>query len=70
MAKIAKNHDEWSIPESPPLPTPNKRGVLFLNPEDMQEAKKSIKERGIRAEDVKNYLQLKLYVSLPLTHLW
>ena len=42
MAKIAQNHDEWSIPEPPPLPTPKKRGVLFLNPEDMQEAKKSI----------------------------
>ena len=40
MARIAKNHDEWSIPEPPPLPTLKKRGVLFLNPEDMQEAKK------------------------------
>ena len=52
MARIAKNHDEWSIPEPPPLPT-QKRGVRFLNPEDMQEAKKSINEKGIRAEDVK-----------------
>ena len=33
MAKIAQNHDEWSIPEPPPLPTPKKRGALFLNPE-------------------------------------
>ena len=28
--------------------------MLVLNHEDMQEAKKSIKKRGIRAEDVKN----------------
>ena len=52
MGKIAKNHDDWSIPE--PSPTPRKRGMLILNPKDMQEAKKSIKERGIKAEDVKN----------------
>ena len=31
-----------------------KRGVLFFSPEDMQEAKKSMKEKGIKAEDVKN----------------
>ena len=31
-----------------------KRGILFLSPEDMQEAKKSMKEKGIKAEDVKN----------------
>ena len=28
--------------------------ILYLNPEDMQEAKKSMKEKGIKAEDVKN----------------
>src|ERR1041385_8624004 len=28
--------------------------MLVLNPEDMQEAKKSIKEKGIKAEDEKN----------------
>ena len=28
--------------------------IIFLNPEDMQEAKKSMKEKGIKAEDVKN----------------
>ena len=26
-----------------PKPTPKKRGILFLSPEDMQEAKKSMK---------------------------
>ena len=31
-----------------------KRCILFLSPEDMQEAKKSMKEKGIKAEDVKN----------------
>ena len=31
-----------------------RRGVLFLSPEDMQEAKKSMKEKGIKAEDIKN----------------
>ena len=36
------------------MSTPKKRGVLFLSPEDMQEAKKSMKEKGIEAEDVKN----------------
>ena len=42
------------ITESIPKPTPKKRGVLFLSPEDMQEEKKSMKEKGIKAEDVKN----------------
>ena len=41
-------------PEPIPKPTPKKRGVLFLGPEDMQEAKKSMKEKGIKAKDVKN----------------
>ena len=42
------------IPEPIPKPTPKKRGILFLSPEDMQEAKKSMKEKGIKDEDVKN----------------
>ena len=29
-------------------------GILFISPEDMKEAKKSMKEKGIKAEDVKN----------------
>ena len=44
------NENNWTLPE----PTPKKSGILFLNPEDMQEAKKSMKEKGIKAEDVKN----------------
>ena len=30
----------------------------------MQEAKKSMKEKGIKAEDVKNYILLKKYMVL------
>ena len=49
-----KNYDDWTIPEPPPKPTAKKRGILYLSLEDMQEAKKSMKEKGIKAEDVKN----------------
>ena len=52
------NENNWTLPEPAPepipKPTPKKRGILFLSPEDMQEAKKSMKEKGIKAEDVKN----------------
>ena len=43
-----------ALPKPPPKPTPKKRGILFLSPKDMQEAKKSMKEKGIKAEDVNN----------------
>ena len=56
------NENNWTVHEPAPAQitepifkiTPKKRGVLFLSPEDMQEAKKSMKEKGIKAEDVKN----------------
>ena len=48
------NENNWTLPEPTPKPTPKKRGVLFLSPEDMREAKKSMKEKGIKAKDVKN----------------
>ena len=48
------NENNWTLPEPTPKPTPKKRGILFLGPEDMQEEKKSMKEKGIKAEDVKN----------------
>jgi hypothetical protein len=62
MAKISRNHDDWTlvepIPAPPPAPsiepTPKKRGMIELNDEVMKEAKKSLKEKGIKAEDVKN----------------
>ena len=45
------NENNWAPPEPAPAPiiepipkpTPGKRGVLFLSPKDMQEAKKSMK---------------------------
>ena len=40
--------------KTPIKPTPKKRGILYLSPEDMQEAKKSMKEKCIKTEDVKN----------------
>ena len=49
-----KNYDDWTIPEPLAKPTPKMRGILYLSPEDMQEAKKSMKEKGIKDEDVKN----------------
>ncbi|KAK1651765.1 hypothetical protein QYE76_069570 [Lolium multiflorum] len=53
LARIGRNHDDWSTPE--PTPTPIlKRGMIKLNDEDMREAKKSLKEKGIKSEDVKN----------------
>ena len=47
-----KNYDDWTPPETPIKPTSKKRGVLHHRPEDMQEAKTSMKEKGINAEDV------------------
>ena len=46
--------NDWTLPEPTPNPTPKKRGILFLSPEDMQEAKTAVKEKGIKTEDVKN----------------
>jgi hypothetical protein len=54
MAKISQNYDDWNIPEATPTPTPKKRGIIKLNDEVMREAKKSLKEKGIKSEDVKN----------------
>src|SRR5664279_265742 len=67
MANIARNHDDWTIPEPPPTPTPKKRGILFLNPEDMREAKKSIKEKGIKAEHVEKLPPIENLCE-PTTH--
>ena len=54
LNNMLSNENNWALPEPTPKPTPKKRGILFLSPEDMQEAKKSMKEKGIKAEDVKN----------------
>ena len=47
LNNIWKNYDDWTLPEPPPKPTLKKRGILFLSLEDMQEAKKSMKKKGI-----------------------
>ena len=54
LNNILKNYDDWTPPETPIKTTLEKRGILCLRREDMQEAKKSMKEKGIKAEDVKN----------------
>ena len=51
LAKISQNYEDWNIPE--PTPTPKKRGMIELNDDTMREAKKSLKEKGIKSEDVK-----------------
>ena len=54
LNNILSNDNAQTIPEPPLKPTPKKRGILFLSPEDTQEAKKSMQEKGIKSEDVKN----------------
>ena len=66
MGKIAKNHEDWSVPEPPP--PPKKRGMLFLSPEDMQEDKKTIKDKGIKTKDVKNLPPPIEKLCEPTTH--
>ena len=39
LNNILKSYDDWTPPEAPFKPTPKKRGILYLSPEDMQEAK-------------------------------
>ena len=64
LNNILRNDNDWTLPEPPPKPTPKKRGTLFLSPEDMQEAKKSMKEKGIKAEDVKNLPPIQVVIFL------
>ncbi|KAK1609499.1 hypothetical protein QYE76_033172 [Lolium multiflorum] len=54
LARISQNHDDWTTPEPTPTPILKKRGMIELNDEDMREAKKSLMEKGIKSEDVKN----------------
>ena len=54
LNNMLTNENNWTLPEPTPEPNRKKRGILFLSPEDMREAKKSMKEKGIKAEDVKN----------------
>ena len=36
---MLSNENDWTLPKPTPKPTPKKRGILFLSPKDMQEAK-------------------------------
>ena len=46
LNNMLTNENNWTLPEPIPKPTPKKRGVLFLSPEDMQEAKKIYERKG------------------------
>lgn len=52
LNNMLTNENNWAlpdpIPEPTPNPTPKKMGILFLSPEDMQEAKKSMKEKVLK----------------------
>ena len=67
LNNMLTKENNWTLPEPTPKPTPKKRGILFLSPEDMQEAKKSMKEKGIKAEDVKNLPPVEEIHDLNLT---
>ena len=43
LNNMLSNENNWTLPEPTPKPTPKKRGILLLSPEDMQEAKRSMK---------------------------
>ena len=77
------NENNWTLPEpiseaipemieqTPkpiPKPTPKKRGVLFLRPEDMQEAKKSMKEKVLKLKMLRIYHLLKKYIVFITLH--
>ena len=76
LNNMLTNENNWAPPQPAPgpindpipKPTPKKRGVLFLTPQDMQEAKKSMKEKGIKAEDVKNLPPIEEIHGLNLPH--
>jgi hypothetical protein len=55
-SKIMDTFETYQAPTPTPStePTPKKRGMIELNDEVMREAKKSLKEKGIKAKDVKN----------------
>ena len=36
LNNMLTNENNWTLPEPTPKPTPKKRGILFLSPEDMQ----------------------------------
>ena len=70
LNNILSNDNDWTLPEPTPKPSPKKRGILFLSPEDMQEAKKSMKEKGIKLKMLRIYHLLKKYMVLITWHRW
>ncbi|KAK1699063.1 hypothetical protein QYE76_015760 [Lolium multiflorum] len=52
LAKIGRNHDDWTTPEPTPTPILKKWGMIKLNDEDMREDKKSLKEKDNDKNDV------------------
>src|SRR3954471_15614132 len=60
-------HLEPIVPEPTPTPTPKKRRVIELNDEVMKEAKKCLKEKGIRSKDVKNLPPIE-ELCKPISH--
>ena len=62
------NENNWTLPEPTPKLTPKKRGILFLSPEDMQEAKKSIKKKVLKLKMLRIYHLLKKYMVLITQH--
>ena len=68
LNNMLTNENNWTLPEPAPepipKPTPKKRGVLFLSPEDMQEAKQSMKKRVLKLKMLRIYLLLKKYMVL------
>jgi hypothetical protein len=69
MAKLSRNYDDWNISEPILTPTPKKRGMIELNDEVMREAKKYLKEKGIKSEDVKNLPPMEELCKPTLAHL-
>jgi hypothetical protein len=71
MVKISQNHDDWTLveptPAPTPEPTPKKRGMIELNDEVMREAKKSLKEKSIKAKDVNNLPRIE-ELCKPIPH--
>ena len=43
LNNILSHDNDWTLPEPPSEPIPKKRGIPFLRPEDMEEAKISMK---------------------------
>ena len=68
LNNILSNDNDWTLPEPPPKPTPRKRSILFHSPEDMQEAKKSMKKRVLKLKMLRIYHLLKKYMVLITRH--